>query len=173
MAAVDPELPFAWGILRDQLEELWRFWLNFDQVHRHLAVIDEKTGDRDRKREAARTSASRIHVQNTVLPSNSRLVGVAGDDSVESRRGRIEAEIFDVVEHIEERGPADLKYLRLRNRLNPGSLVDVSADGGDRRQASQFGHDLRIADVPCMDNEIATPQEAERLGAEEPMRIGN
>ena len=56
-AIVDPDQPFAWAIVRHQLEELSRFWLDFDQVDRHLADIDEKTADRDMGSEKGRGPA--------------------------------------------------------------------------------------------------------------------
>src|SRR5580698_9249149 len=104
-------------MLPHEPQKLSRFRLDLDQLDRHLSGLDKKTADRDRQREAAWTGAPRIDVDNTVLPSNSRPVGVAGDDSLESRRGRIEVEIVDVVEHMEQRALADLKYLRRRKRL--------------------------------------------------------
>ncbi len=127
------------------------------EFNRQSARIDNEATGRDGKREAARASAPRIDIQDPVLPSKSRFVGVAMDDRMKSSRGGIKIERFEVMEHIKENRTGHLQQVCCRYRISPNSLVDVAADDGDRRQALQFGHDLWFADVTRMQNEITAP----------------
>ena len=126
-AAVDPDLPFAWSIVRHQLEELSRFWLDFDQVDRHLADIDEKTADRDVQRQRRGPALPGFACQNRRpsirFPAGGRW---PGDDNVDSRRGRIEVEIFDVVEHETVR--------KVGVPFAPGYNLPYQGNGRDRVQ---------------------------------------
>src|SRR5262245_65302893 len=79
-----------------------------DQIGRDPASAHEKTADRNRQSEAARTSASRIDEQDAVLLPLLGSVGMAGDHRPEPRRRGADVELVDIVKH-EDEGSAGLQ----------------------------------------------------------------
>src|SRR6266498_3992605 len=67
----------------------------------------------------------------------------------------------------------DLQDLRLAQRLRPVSRVVVPANGHDRGYRAQRLQDLGAADVSRVYDEVRTAQDLDRLGANQPVRVGD
>jgi len=97
---------------------------------------------------------------------------MAGDHDIEAGRGRIQLQLFDVMEDVNAYTfQIDSKAGRYSGR--PRTLVVVSSDRIDRRNRPKLFDDLRAADVTRMNDMRHAAQSAERLGPQQPVRVGN
>jgi len=138
-------------------------------------VDDGGPGDRDprdghREGETTRPGASRIEVENTPSNLGPGSMGVTGDHDREGGGNRVEVEVCEVVEQVDE-GGLDLDDLGVGQALGPGALVVVAPDGDDRRKLRERCEDLRPADIPGMEDVRAALQGSQGLGPHETMRV--
>lgn len=97
---------------------------------------------------------------------------MSAHDHLESRRGRIEIQRVNIVQHVDQR-VSGFRNGRLRKRIRPGIVVRVSPHGHYGRQFLQRIDNFRAADVACMQNQFHPLQCLDRLLAQKPMRVGN
>lgn len=106
-----------------------------DDLRPHALAVNVQTGHCHGQREPPGTCAARVQEHDTVTVLDSRTVRVASDDAVKLRRGRVEIELTQIVQDVEE-DATDLNNLRSRERDGPWAFVDVAAHG-------DHGRDLR------------------------------
>jgi hypothetical protein len=83
-------------------------------------------------------------------------------DDGETRRDRIQIELRDVVEHIDQ-NIGYLKHLGLPDAFGPRAFVVVPAHDCDWSQSLEFLDQNGIPNVARVNNEIATGEEGDRL----------
>lgn len=97
---------------------------------------------------------------------------MAADDHGDPPGHRVEAELLPVVD---EANPVSLELddAGERKSLRPPSPVVVPAHGDDRCHGSQLVENVRPADVPGVEDELAPTKSGHRLGANEIMGVGD
>lgn len=97
----------------------------FDDLRPHALAVNVQTGHCDGQREPPGTCAARVQEHDIVTVLDSRTVRVASDDAVKLRRGRVEIELTQIVQDIEE-DATDLNNLRSRERDGPARDVQAN-----------------------------------------------
>lgn len=94
------------------------------------------------------------------------------DDDLEPRRCRVEIQLGQVVNDVDNR-VAYLQHFGFADGRRPGTVVVVSPHRGDRRNFSKRSENVRVADVARVDDIVAAPQRLDRLGPQESMSVGD
>jgi len=94
------------------------------------------------------------------------------DDDVELCDGRVEVELLKVVKDVDQ-GRASFDDCRQRQLRCPGSLVDVSSDGDQRRHRAELFEDLRLADIAGVEDQVGSAESRQRLRTHEAVGIGD
>lgn len=103
---------------------------------------------------------------------NQWLMRVTRYDYMNARSVWLDINMGEIMDGIDEQR-AYLQKLGLFKVLYPLTTITVAADGGKRRQISEFFQDGRVADIPRVDDEIAASQELPGLGPQKPVSVGN
>ena len=147
--------------------------LNFQQIYegdvpRLLTEID--TRDRHRQIEPARSRASRIEEQDSIAFRLSRLVGMPADDDLKTCGGGIEVKRVNVVQNV-NRGCIRFDDFRFGQRLCPRVGIHISTHRKNRGNRFQLVNNFRIAYVTGVNNQVRAFECAQRLWAEQSMRV--
>jgi len=87
----------------ENLQRVWKFLRDEgDDVRVGVAVGQRDTREGDGEREASGAGAAGVEVKDAIAPVDGRLVGVAADDGSDARGGRVEVEVVDGVDEVEE-----------------------------------------------------------------------
>ena len=136
------------------------------------AVFDRQPAHTYRQLETSWPGASGIEVEYAVFPFLLGHVAVSVDDGREFRRFRFQVEFLKIVQHVDGYF-ADLKNIRGRNFLCPCAVINVAAHGGQWRNRGQLVENLRIADVPGMNDVIGSLQCGESFRTQQAMSVGD
>ncbi|CAI8911555.1 hypothetical protein EMIT0324P_21080 [Pseudomonas chlororaphis] len=144
----------------------------FDQVAFDPAGLDGQIPQADRQLEAPRPGAARVDVEHLVLPEQPRLMGVAADHHPHARRQGLRHFGQDMAEQQLE--AVELHGEVMGQGAGPGmGLVDIAEHRGHRRQVSEGGEYLRVADIAGMQDMRAALQRRQRAGAEQTVGVGD
>ncbi len=86
--------------------------------------------------------------------------------------GGVDRKLREVMQHIEDR-VVDVENIVLRNLLGPCAAIIVTANGRHRRDCGQLIDNLRIADIPRMNDEVAATQVAYGCRSKQAMRVSD
>lgn len=133
---------------------------------------DSEEGYGNRKIEAARTAGARVEVEDAFTGVEIRRVGVAGENRGEAAGGWVEAQGFEVVEHVDVAafGEGDLGLRQLGALPFP---VDIAANGGDGRDLAQFFKDGEIAHVATVEDPVDAGEGGRNFGTEEAVCVAD
>lgn len=111
-----------------------RLEIEADDFGGGLAVLDAEEGVGDGEVEAAGTGAAGVQVEDSVVVLDGGLVGMAAEDDADACCLRIQIQIFERVNHVDE-AAGEFDGLS-RWEGGAGAVgVDVAADGGDGSDA--------------------------------------
>lgn len=125
----------------------------FDKLSVDGIPADDESGYRYWQLEAPRPGAPGVQEQYALPFGHGRLVGMAADNRMESRRYRVEVKGLDIVQHVERDAP-HLDHFGFGQGVGPLPLVIVPAYGDHRGDSVQCFEYLRCPDVPCMDDHL-------------------
>lgn len=143
---------------------------NVTNPSRRGAGNNIQTRDGHGEPEAPRAGAARVYVQHAVLFPDVGLVGVSGDNDLQSRLDGIDVQLLQVVQHMYGNTACIQRQLR-RNRPRPGVAVVVASDGVDGSDLPKGGQNLLATDIPGVDDSLHTLQSLDRLGAQETVGV--
>jgi hypothetical protein len=130
--------------------------------------MQEREGDGEV--EAAGADTAGVEVEDAMVVVDVGAMRVTEDDDADVGDVRVEVEVVDGVEHVEETA-GELNGFG-GGELGAGAVgVDVAADGGDGRDAAEFGEDVGVADVAGVKDVIDTSEGGEELWAEETVGV--
>lgn len=112
----------------------------------NVALTEGKSGDRDRKPEAARSRATRIQIQNAIPSLNSGLMRMAAHDDVEARGFRVDSKILDVVDDVDAEA-GDVERPEAGERARQVSPVVVTPYRDDGRDPLERLENVGLADI--------------------------
>ena len=99
-----------------------------------------------------------------------RLVAMTGDHGVYSRGGRIEVKVGEGMNQVQQVAAELDGFGGGQGRTGPGA-VDVAPDGSNGGQIAKLVKDLRLTDIPGMENVVGAAQSVEGLGTEQAVGI--
>src|ERR1700761_327816 len=106
------------------------------------------------------------------MPPDFGLVRVTEDDRAEFCGCRIEMQRVHIVEHVNVMA-FEKQYFGFRKTAARAALVDVAADGGNRRELFKRFQNSRIADTAKMQDVFDTCQGANDFRAQQAMRVAD
>jgi len=97
---------------------------------------------------------------------------VTRNDNMEPGRRWVHIQLREIVKDVNE-DVADVEHACFGEPGGPGVLVVVAAHGGNRSELSKLVNYVGMADVACVNDEVATAKSIQRLGAEQSMGVGD
>ena len=91
---------------------------------------------RDRQSQAPRPRAARIEIDHALPLGDLRIVRVAMDHDAEARSRRIEVQLSEIVQDVEEQ-VVDFHDFGCRELIGPDAAIDVPANGEDGSEFPQ------------------------------------
>ena len=129
-------------------------------------------GDSDGKRETPWARAAWVEEENTLTLLEERPVGVTGKDRREPSSRGLEAELLDVMNHVEGMRP-DFDHLIGGKLRSPCTLVVIAPDSANGGDSPKRVENCERADVSTMHDEITSAELLDRLGPDEAVRVGD
>ncbi len=103
------------------------------------------------QREAARTGAAGVEVEDAIGPGNFRLVGVAENDGGNACGVRMQVEVLSRMDQVEELS-REFDGRCGRQCAADAIVVDIAANCGERRDFSQGVENGVVADIACVED---------------------
>jgi hypothetical protein len=119
-------------------------------------------GNCSRQFEAPRSSTAGIDKENPAPFFDYRPMGMAGDDSRESRGMRIEVELRQVMKNVDFLA-ANLDDVVCGKTARPSAYVVIAAHSSDGRNASERVQNRWVADVAAMNDEVRVAKRIKRF----------
>lgn len=136
------------------------------------SVLNRYLSHGDRQAKSSGAGASGIEEEHSVAQFAEWLVGVAVNDCSMSLAVRRYCELFDVVDH----KYGDASYLHdcgFGQPYSPLSGVDVSPNGGERRDFLELRKDCVVSHVSGVENEVGAAQRVHGLRAKQAVSVGD
>ncbi len=134
----------------DAPQDSWLPGVGDQQSHEfatHNAGFHNESANAQLKSEPSRPSASGIEVQHAFPRFLLGNVAVTGDHHSKSGRFGLQVQLRQIVQNING-NVAHFENLCLWKFAGPGSLVDIAAHGGQRRDRGQLFQNLGCAHIP-------------------------
>jgi hypothetical protein len=131
---------------------------------------DQQFANRDRQLESARARAPGIDEQHAIPRFYDRLVRMSGHHDAKSRRRRVDVELRPVVADV-DRYLSELDHLVLGQHFRPRSLVVISTDGGDGRDAAQVFKNVGLNDIAGVNDVPATAERLQRFVSDQSVGV--
>jgi hypothetical protein len=144
----------------------------YQQFSQNLPVVDPKSPQADWELESARAGAAGIEVEHSVSLFHFGLVAVAVNDGAESGSFRLQVELREIVEEVDE-DATDFYDFGSGQFAAPGFGIHVAANRGDGSDATERVEDLASADVAGVKNVVTATQGFDGFVAKQAVRIGN
>ena len=148
-----------------------------------LIPLQREPPDGDRESEPPMTGGSRVHVEHTVALVDGGFVTVAVDNDAHARRGRVQVELLDDVQEIDEGAGRSRRHLAgrmtqvddftLRQAGREFPRVRVAAHRANGCDLGEGIEDRGVADVPRMEDQVASGQCVQRLRADQAVGVGD
>jgi hypothetical protein len=123
------------------------------------------------EREAFWTNAAGVEVEDSVAGGDGGLVGVAVDDRAHLGGLRIQVEVSQVMEHVDQMA-VELEGFCGGKKCAVAVGVDVAADGGDWGDGAEGFENARVTDVAGVENVIDARYGWKDFGAEYAVGVG-
>ena len=143
-----------------------------DNLGVHCSAFGDQPADGHRQFEASRSGAAGIEIENAISCLLLRHMAVAGDHNPESGRRGFEIKLRKVVQHVNA-DAAEFDCLGLWNSFCPCFAVDIAADRGQRGNRCEFIENMRISDIPGVNDVLGTAQGLHSLGTKKAVRVGD
>ena len=141
-----------------------------------MRAVDFEHADRNGKGKAPRPCASWIEIEHAFVAAraviDSRLVGVAADDDIDSGSNGIKIEFIQIVDEIEVLS-GELDKIGCRQLRRASCAIDVAANRCDRRELAKSIENGRIADVTRVENMIAAAQRIQSFRPQQTVCVGD
>ena len=134
--------------------------------------MDVEPGDSDWELKPSGPGTARIDEPYTSTLLEPRLVGMSTNDRRESRRCRVKAQGFQVVEDIQPQ-VINVDNRRFWNGRGPGLLVIIATHGDDGCHRLQALEHFRPANIAGMDDPLSTEEGCHGLGAQQAVCVGD
>src|SRR5437588_3446859 len=130
----------------------WRPWrLKLDDLSPYHTVGNLQSSHTDWQLEAPWPGAAGIEVKHTVFHFLFRFVRVAADHHLESRCLRMQIERIHIMQNVDTDSRQFYNFC-LRKAAAPGFLIDIAANGSDRRNFLQDGNNIFRTNIPGMND---------------------
>lgn len=128
-------------------------------------------GERDGQGKPAWAGAARVEVQNAVVSFDLWLVGVAVEDDGHAGGLRLDIEIVQSVDHVDQ-AAGELYGLGGREGGAGAGTVDVAANGGEGGDLAEGVEDGWVAYVAGVEDVVDAAEGHDGFGAEEAVGVG-
>jgi hypothetical protein len=137
-----------------------------------LPVLDRQAGDGHGEIESPRSGAAGVEIHDAVVMLDAGPVRMPEHYHVHARRGWVDVELFDVVNGVDPHA-IHVEHGGGRQAPAPSLMVGVAPYRGDGSDGRQRMQDVFAADVASVHDMAHTLERAHRLGAEQPVGVGD